>query len=173
MVYDSCIQSNSNSNIQENESTQPKPVPEHRVREAVNPRTGRRERVFVNLDAVYPEYSNPAHEVSFEELRAISRGWMQKNWRQAKEPLKQISGNENAVEHVLAEKLPKEFKQKLTVRDADGPESHQSTSSDGLEGKSGKVKKLKLREVRGETQTGTRSPIAVQRMDKLIGKQSK
>ncbi|KAG2417401.1 hypothetical protein HFD88_008620 [Aspergillus terreus] len=146
-------ESSSNSNIQENESTQPKHVPEHRVREAVNPRTGRRERVFVNLDAVYPEYSNPAHEVSFEELRAISRGWMQKNWRQAKEPLKQISGNENAVEHVLAEKLPKEFKQKLTVKDADGPESHQSTSSDGLEGKSGKVKKLKLREVRGETQT--------------------
>ncbi|KAL4895387.1 Mad3/BUB1 homology region 1-domain-containing protein [Aspergillus ambiguus] len=152
LVYDSCIQSTSNSNVQEKESTQPQQVPEHRVREAINPRTGRRERVFVNLDAVYPDYSNPAHEVSFEELRAISRGWMQKNWRLPKEPLKQISGNENAIEHAMEEKLPREFKQKLTVKEADGSDP-QAASSDGLEGKSGKVKKLKLREVRGETQT--------------------
>ncbi|GCB20282.1 checkpoint serine/threonine-protein kinase BUB1 [Aspergillus awamori] len=149
----------SNSNLQAKEALQSKHVPEHRVREAVNPRTGRRERVFVNLEAVYPDYKNPAHEVSFEELRAFSRGWMDKNWRAHKEPLKQISGNaaaaeipsENPLEHGLENDLPQQFKQKLTVKDA---ETHDSERENPVqESKANKARKLKLREVKGETQT--------------------
>lgn len=157
MVYDLCIQSN--SNLQAKEALQSKHVPEHRVREAVNPRTGRRERVFVNLEAVYPDYKNPNHEVSFEELRAISRGWMGKNWRAQKEPLKQISGNaasaeipsENPLEHGLENDLPQQFKQKLTVKDAETHDPDRGNSAQ--ESKTSKARKLKLREVKGETQT--------------------
>ncbi|PLB55421.1 putative checkpoint protein kinase [Aspergillus steynii IBT 23096] len=136
----------SNSSLQNKEPVQPKHIPEHRVREAINPRTGRRERVFVNLDAVYPDYSNASVEVSFEELRAMKRGWLDKDWRSHKEPLKQISGNENMIDQ--ERELPEEFNRKLTVKD---PESSQPQAAD--DGKSSKSRKLKLREVRGETQT--------------------
>ncbi|RAL01393.1 putative checkpoint protein kinase (SldA) [Aspergillus ibericus CBS 121593] len=149
----------SSSSLQAKEALQSKHVPEHRVREAINPRTGRRERVFVNLEAVYPDYKNPNHEVSFEELRAMKRGWMDKNWRALKEPLKQISGNaasgdlssENPLEQGLENELPTQFKQKLTVRDADAHDQGQAQVAQ--ESKANKARKLKLREVKGETQT--------------------
>lgn len=131
---------------------QSKHVPEHRVREAVNPRTGRRERVFVNLEAVYPDYTNPNHEISFEELRAISRGWMDRDWRSQKEPLKQISGNAPYPDPELpaeTEELPGQMNQKLPIKDADSQQADQ----DAYEGKAGKARKLKLREIKGETQT--------------------
>ncbi|PYH90402.1 hypothetical protein BO71DRAFT_487137 [Aspergillus ellipticus CBS 707.79] len=148
----------SNSNLQAKEALQSKHVPEHRVREAINPRTGRRERVFVNLDAVYPDYKDPNNEVSFEELRAIKRGWMDKNWRAPKKPLKQISGNaasadlpsENPLEQSLENDFPEQFKQKLTVRD-DNHDTEQARAAQ--EGKSSKARKPKLREVKQETQT--------------------
>ncbi|KAA8644381.1 hypothetical protein EYZ11_001373 [Aspergillus tanneri] len=144
----------SNSSLQTKDAEQSKHVPEHRVREAINPRTGRRERVFVNLDAVYPDYTNPNKEVSFEELRAMSRGWMDMNWRSQKEPLKQISGNENIIDHRLNRDLPEEFNQKLIIKDPDTSAPHPVTDLDGTnEGKTGKARKWKFREVRGETQT--------------------
>lgn len=46
----------------------------------VNPKTGRTERVAVNLEAVYPDPSDLAMEMCFEELRAAKRGWLQKDW---------------------------------------------------------------------------------------------
>ncbi|KAE8150963.1 checkpoint protein kinase [Aspergillus avenaceus] len=137
----------SNSKLQMKESMQSKAIPEHRVREAINPRTGRRERVFVNLDAVYPDYKNPSVEVSFEELRALSRGWMDKKWRPHKEPLRQISGNENHVERGL----PEQFDEKLTMKDADVSAQQQADAP--TKDKSSKSQKLKVREVKGETQT--------------------
>ncbi|KAH0556847.1 hypothetical protein GP486_005365 [Trichoglossum hirsutum] len=44
--------------------------------EQINPRTGKAERVFVNLEACYPNPEDPSTELSFEELRAIRRGWI-------------------------------------------------------------------------------------------------
>jgi checkpoint serine/threonine-protein kinase len=140
---------------------QAKQVPDHHVREAVNPRTGRRERVFVNLEAVYPDYRNPTKEISFEELRAMHRGWMDKDWRSHKAPFKEISGNiagseppvENLIEQSLDQGLSEQFSQKLKVKDA-GSQGTQRAIEDGLnEGKAGKARKIKLREVKGETQT--------------------
>ena len=46
----------------------------------MNPRTGKVERVFVNLEAVYPNPNDPNEEYSFEELRAKRRGWLDKSW---------------------------------------------------------------------------------------------
>lgn len=142
------------------EPVQTKHVPEHRVSEAINPRTGRRERVFVNLEAVYPDIRNPSHEISFEELRAMSRGWMGKNWSSKKQPLKQISGNasnersmEKLADKTPEQELPDQFNQKLALNDSQQSQSP-SNQDENRKSKAGKSQKLKVREVKGETQTG-------------------
>ena len=148
LVCAQCIQSNPHVN-------ESKQVPEHRVSEAVNPRTGRRERVFVNLEAVYPDYSNPNHEISFEELRAMSRGWTDKNWRPPKRTLTQISGNVPCAEPENPDrprkKLPEHFDQKISINDVSVHRDEIHNDDHG--GNAGKSRKLKLREVKGETQT--------------------
>jgi checkpoint serine/threonine-protein kinase len=49
--------------------------------QAVNPKTGRLEVVFVDLAKVYPNHESPmSDEFSFEELRAKHRGWMDYDW---------------------------------------------------------------------------------------------
>lgn len=105
----------------------------------------------MNLDAVYPDIAHPGNEVSFEELRAMSRGWMNKNWRSQKAPLRQITGNEQQVDPSLDRDLPEQFNHKLTVHDVD---PHAAEHDAVMEKKSKKAQKLKLREVKGETQTG-------------------
>jgi checkpoint serine/threonine-protein kinase len=146
-----CIQSNSNP-----PSEQPSAlnhIPEHHVREAVNPRTGRRERVFVDLEAVYPDHKNPAHEISFEELRAMRRGWMDKDWRRQKEPLQQISGNAPGeappakLKIFKDEPLSERPRQMLATDEQPSQSQHQDGQ---YEGKAGKARKFK---VQGETQT--------------------
>jgi hypothetical protein len=46
----------------------------------INPQSGRRERVHVNLEAVYPTPEEPGTELSFEELWAANRGWLDADW---------------------------------------------------------------------------------------------
>ncbi|KAJ3566389.1 hypothetical protein NPX13_g7146 [Xylaria arbuscula] len=46
----------------------------------VNPQNGKRERIYVNLEAVYPSPEEPGTELSFEELWAASRGWLDACW---------------------------------------------------------------------------------------------
>ncbi|KAI9833074.1 MAG: hypothetical protein M1826_000441 [Phylliscum demangeonii] len=59
-------------------SLEPK-QPQHGSKK-VNPRTGRVERVYVNLDAVYPRGIDGGEEMSFEELRASKRGLLNREW---------------------------------------------------------------------------------------------
>lgn len=140
------MQTESNIQASRNET------PQHHVREAINPRTGRRERVFVNLEAVYPDYKNPNYEVCFEELRAASRGWLQKDWSKPKKQLKEIhtnaagrgSGLLSDLEVVIDQSLAQDVKQKLVL----GESSH----DDHRDRRLSKVKKIKVKEV-GETQT--------------------
>jgi checkpoint serine/threonine-protein kinase len=71
-----CIQTKSNLN---DENYKPHPLREHQ--QAVNPKTGRLEVVFVDLEKVYPNHEDPmSEEYSFEELRAKHRGWMNHDW---------------------------------------------------------------------------------------------
>jgi checkpoint serine/threonine-protein kinase len=71
-----CIQTKSNP-IDENSKSHP--LREHQ--QALNPKTGRLEVVFVDLEKVYPNYENPmSEEYSFEELRAQHRGWLDYDW---------------------------------------------------------------------------------------------
>uniref|UniRef100_A0A093V2A6 Checkpoint serine/threonine-protein kinase BUB1 n=1 Tax=Talaromyces marneffei PM1 TaxID=1077442 RepID=A0A093V2A6_TALMA len=147
-----CIQSQSSVQTESNIQASRNETPQHHVREAINPRTGRRERVFVNLEAVYPDYKNPNYEVCFEELRAASRGWLQKDWSKPKKQLKEIhtnaagrgSGLLSDLEVVIDQSLAQDVKQKLVL----GESSH----DDHRDRRLSKVKKIKVKEV-GETQT--------------------
>ncbi|KAL3478077.1 Mad3/BUB1 homology region 1-domain-containing protein [Aspergillus californicus] len=143
----------SKSDLRVKEEMQSQPVPEHRVREAVNPRTGRRERVFVDLAAVYPDYKNAKNEMSFEELRAMKRGWMDKNWRAQQDPLQAISGNAMQGEPDFNRALPDQSRQKLTLKDADDHALQQPIDHPDQDVKSAKSRKIKVREVKAETQT--------------------
>ncbi|CEJ61820.1 hypothetical protein PMG11_10337 [Penicillium brasilianum] len=143
----------SNLNPPSEQPSATKHIPEHHVREAVNPRTGRRERVFVDLEAVYPDHRDPTQEVSFEELRAMKRGWMNKNWHQHKEPLKQISGNAAGDAQPTKLKVFKDqpLSEQLEQKPAGDAQPSQLQHQDGSsEGKAGKARKFK---VQGETQT--------------------
>ncbi|KAF3075347.1 Checkpoint serine/threonine-protein kinase BUB1 [Trichoderma lentiforme] len=45
-----------------------------------HPQTGKRERIFVDLAAVYPTPEEPGTELSFEEIIAAHRGWLDRLW---------------------------------------------------------------------------------------------
>ncbi|KAI5286955.1 hypothetical protein KEM54_006351 [Ascosphaera aggregata] len=52
-----------------------------RLRETVNPRSGKVERIFANLELLYPRGARAGEtEMSIDEARAASRGWLLKNW---------------------------------------------------------------------------------------------
>ncbi len=46
----------------------------------VNPTTGKKERIFVDLRAVYPTPELPGTELSFEEIWAASSGLLHASW---------------------------------------------------------------------------------------------
>lgn len=46
----------------------------------VHPQTGKKERIFVGLEAIYPTPDQPGTELSFEEIVAANRGWLEHVW---------------------------------------------------------------------------------------------
>lgn len=46
----------------------------------VHPQTGKKEYIFVDLAAVYPTPDEPGTEISFEEVMAANRGWLDCAW---------------------------------------------------------------------------------------------
>jgi checkpoint serine/threonine-protein kinase len=52
----------------------------------VNPANGKRERVFVDLRAIYPTPDEPGTELSFEEVWAANRGWLGRGWEDEELP---------------------------------------------------------------------------------------
>ncbi|KAK5198867.1 protein kinase [Exophiala xenobiotica] len=149
--------------------------------DVVNPRTGRTERVFVDVEAIYPSIDQ---EFSFEELRALARGWSQTNWRQQRlpataSPLKDTTGNvttspkarggaNKAQELEDVENLSRSFQQKIDLNNnTQGNLSILDVSSQSMVGipepqpacqtqpqsQNPREKKYKIREVKQETQT--------------------
>lgn len=47
---------------------------------SVHPQTGKKERVFVDLAAIYPTPEEQGTELSFEEIMATNRGWLDLTW---------------------------------------------------------------------------------------------
>ncbi|KAM0329827.1 hypothetical protein ACHAQA_003991 [Verticillium albo-atrum] len=104
----------------------------------VNPVNGKRERVFVDLEAIYPAPELPGSELSFEEVWAMNRGWLDHSWE---EDVMIDTLPEDDVEnlgHMVAEKLTVYTEQ---VR----------LDENGNIQKKGKSKKMKTMEV-NETQ---------------------
>jgi checkpoint serine/threonine-protein kinase len=66
----------------------------------VHPQTGKKECIFVDLAAVYPTPEEQGTELSFEEIMAANRGWLDRSWDEetvdenlvpdAVEPLREI-----------------------------------------------------------------------------------
>jgi checkpoint serine/threonine-protein kinase len=110
----------------------------------------------VNVEAVYP---NEKEEYSFEELRARSRGWGGREWREKKSStfLKEASVNAQrsprrqykSSASVDVENLTQELQAKVNLN----VDESQDTSQPSLNAKPQKQKRLKIREVKQETQT--------------------
>lgn len=119
----------------------------------------------MNLEAVYPNPAKPSEEMSFDELRAAHRGWADKDWRQeSMRTLQAILGNAQrshpALTDAVMDKLSRELEQKRLI---DGNESSEQSTplehsqNHSQDDKPTKSKKVKVREVRQETQTGQSS----------------
>ena len=110
---------------------------------------------------MYPNSDDVNEEMSFEELRANSRGWLSRDW--AAESKQRI-----------AEQLSKRRVQSKPSEGLQEPQSTQNSQSGvdtrespslnldntialdlAQEGKTGRPKKTKIREVKGATQTST------------------
>lgn len=118
----------------------------------VNPQSGKRERVFVNLEAIYPTPEEPGTELSFEELWAASRGWLDVCWED-----ESIIEEEIANEHPSeVDLLGKQVAEKLVIHhdmvelDENGAVKDQARPT--------KSKKKKVMEV-NETQISKCSPL--------------
>lgn len=161
------------------ELSKPHPLREHQ--QAVNPRTGRAELVFVDLQKVYPNHDA---EYSFEELRAKYRGWMDMDWaairREEKEKADKAAEAARIKESKpktmpLAPKEPQEkpakpktvplkgsIEEDLVLNDENTPPSQADADKAKVAKKARreeranrtrKIKVMAVREIRGETQT--------------------
>ena len=131
--------------------------------QTVNARTGKIERVFVDLEAVYPNDNDLNEEMSFEELRAKSRGWLDRDWaaeskqRMAEESQSRAS---SMLVMVTAAETQADAEIMPDVQSQPGTQDSTTTLLDntiavdiGRASKGGRTKKMKIKEVRGETQT--------------------
>ena len=166
------IQTKSNPN---DENVSPHPLREYQ--QAVNPRTGRLEVVFVDLEQVYPNHEDPmSEEYSFEELRAKYRGWMDHDWDAIRRK-EQERAKKAAEEEVVAERpktkdheqppKPKTVPLKGSVDDDMGNDENAPPSQADVDkaraakkarreeraNRTRKIKVMEVKEVRGETQT--------------------
>ena len=113
---------------------------------------------------MYPNPNDPAEEFSFEELRAINRGWAARDWRtRPASPLWMISINiqpsppqSAEAQEGQAEELGLEVKHNPVLDDENSnqirPPAEQQ--QEVKETKPAKAKRLKVREIKQEAQTG-------------------
>lgn len=128
-----------------------------------NAKTGKVERVFVNLAAVYPNPNDPNEEFSFEEMRARSRGWLNKDWGAERREAKQATSIAAPIPHSVpsptaaTDDIDGHTQNFQPVAGASGGSGDrmEATSCKGVaqEGKPVRPKKMKVMEVKGETQT--------------------
>lgn len=131
--------------------------------QVTNSRTGKVERVFVNLEAVYPNPDNPQEEISFEELRALSRGWLSRDWaaereqrslKKSKLDTREESSPSANIEEPTNTLLGDESEQNLDLQNNNEEAGGILAVEDGNRGgRGGRPRKTKMMEVKGETQT--------------------
>ena len=116
----------------------------------------------MNLEAVYPSDSDQHEEMSFEELRAKSRGWLYRDWAaESKQRISEASPIRE-MEKEISAITP--IKEALEVLQPVPPKPEEQCDSNmqlettiavdiGQEARAGRPRKTKIREVKGETQT--------------------
>ena len=156
------LHSHSNSNENPNFADQ---------QQTTNPRTGRTERVFANLQAVYG--NGGRDEMSFEELRARSRGWLNRGWMNKTKQNQAMAGGKTAkktVDQSTKADTAESTQIHAQTHDSESTETSPSQSGNttaldlghtvaldfGRGPKEGQGKKKKVKEIRGETQTSRR-----------------
>lgn len=77
----------------------------------VHPQTGKKECIFVDLAAIYPTPEEQGTELSFEEIMAANRGWLDHSWDDGSvdenlvpEPIAPL-GHIEEISHGVREKL--------------------------------------------------------------------
>jgi checkpoint serine/threonine-protein kinase len=118
----------------------------------VNPRNGRSEHVFVNLEALYPSPEINGTELCFEELMAGHRGWLDKVWKpetsQARNDSPQ-SQDHTDESNVSIDNISREISEKLIK--AHDPVMLDENGAAKEHGREGKGRRMKIKEV-NETQ---------------------
>ena len=128
--------------------------------QTVNARTGKIERVFVNLEAVYPDPEDTKQEFSFEELRAKHRGWLDMQW--TTEKITETNGDQ--VEDRSKEQIEETFEEVLAQSMQPFEDLHEDSVSQtgpevicikegSREGRNGRPRRMKVMELKAETQT--------------------
>ena len=119
----------------------------------------------MNLEAVYPNVDNPNEEFSFEELRAKHRGWLARDWAAEKQQIADItqsseveqpSDTMSLVEGSEAAdgELVRDLQQSLVLDDRYlAPSPTANVKEGSREGRTGRPRKMRIMEVKGETQT--------------------
>ena len=112
---------------------------------------GRTERVFVNLEAIYP---NSNDVVSIEELRAAHRGWLSKVWEPEIQPIDNMHDSSNLEDKTEDSVInqgaaSREVSEKLVIaRDPPMLDENGAAKDSGREGRG---RRMKIKEV-NETQ---------------------
>lgn len=126
--------------------------------------------MFVDLEALYPDPNNPKLEMSLEELRALRRGWMDRDrvmqLRKQTAPEKKLRRQplgdasmvttatiDNSKDHVNTS-LSTQLKDKLVVHDrTHAAAEHDENDENAVPQQKVEKAKMRYREIRGETQT--------------------
>ena len=130
--------------------------------------------MFAKLDAAYPNPEDPSEEYCFEELRAKHRGWLDCQW--SKEGTRTTDNEpETGSQHLLdpeaiplsdetalrkpVETLERKFQKTLALNDVDENGMPLDQAQDlerrlRKEEKANRTRKIKVMEVKAETQTG-------------------
>ncbi|KAI9886229.1 MAG: hypothetical protein M1823_001964 [Watsoniomyces obsoletus] len=113
--------------------------------------TGKSERVFVDLDMLYPNPKDPTEEMSIEEVRAARRGWLNRCW--SEEEMQEEVQPLQSSPAILA----------TTHGDAASERDHQSMQEPELaqpviragsqDPRPSRSRKMGIMEIKGETQT--------------------
>jgi len=122
----------------------------------VNPRNGRSERIFVNLAAVYPRPTVEGSEMSFEELRASTRGWLKKTWTSEKiekrtktkaQKLEVFSDVEESWTDAFNSTLNRNVEEKLIIsRDLSAFDENGAVKEGNREGRGRRLKTMEVNE---------------------------
>ena len=110
---------------------------------------GRTERIFVDLESVYPTPDQIGTELSFEELRAASRGWLSKTWKPEVRPVSSDSASasqDNTGEsYVNVENLSRDVSEKLVI--ARDPPMLDENGVAKEHSREGRGRRMKIKEV--------------------------